>query len=95
MKKISRGKREAIVAAHQSGKSHKIISKQFGVQFCSKRDYSQVQKHSRLLLSLPKTRLLSKFTLRSDGVALRDVGKKNTEEQLQQQENHDESGGIC
>jgi len=43
-KDISNDLKEAIVAAHQSGKGYKAISKQIGVHYSTERDYfSQVE----------------------------------------------------
>ena len=74
-KDISNDLREAIVAAHQSGKGYKAISKLFGVpSFYREKDYSQVEN---IQDSLPRSGRPSKFSPKSERAMLRETKKKN------------------
>ena len=61
-KDISSDLREAVVAAHQSGKGCKAISKLFGVHHSTEKDYSQVE-NIQTAGTLPRSGLPSKVRL--------------------------------
>jgi len=63
--------REAIVAAHQSGKGYIAISKPFEVTSVYSEDYSQVEN----LENLPRSGLSCKFTSRSARAMFREIAK--------------------
>lgn len=58
--------RQAIVSGHRSGKCHKAISRQFEVHHSTVRNTIHKWKAFKAVASLPRSRLLSKFTPRSD-----------------------------
>ena len=64
-KDISNDPREAIVAAHQSGKGYKAISKLFRVHHSTERKIIHKWKTIRTAVNLPRSGRLSKFTPRS------------------------------
>jgi len=54
MQKLCVYLREAVVAAHQSGKGYKVISKQFGVHHSTERKIIQKWKTFKTADNLPK-----------------------------------------
>ncbi|MEE6522209.1 hypothetical protein FKM82_020645 [Ascaphus truei] len=65
-KDISNDLREAIVAAHQSGKGYKAISKQFKVHHSTGRKIIQKWKTFKTVANLPRCGRPSKFSPRSE-----------------------------
>ena len=63
---ISDDLREAIVAAHQSGKGYKVISQLFGVHHSTERKIIHKWKTFKTVTSLPRSGRRSKFTPSSD-----------------------------
>ncbi|XP_053577468.1 uncharacterized protein LOC128666737 isoform X3 [Bombina bombina] len=75
-KDICNDLREAIVAAHQSGKGYKAISKQFKVHHSTVRKIIYKWKTFKTVANLPRSGRPSKFTPRSDRAMLREIAKK-------------------
>nr|XP_028576306.1 zinc finger protein 577-like isoform X2 [Podarcis muralis] len=74
-KDISNALREAIVAAHKTGKGYKAISKQFKVHHSTIRKIIQKWKTFQTVANLPRSGRPSKFTPRSDRAMLREIAK--------------------
>ena len=62
-KDISNDLREAIGAAHQSGKGYKVISKLFGVHKSTARKIIHKQRTFKTVVNLTRNRHSNKFTL--------------------------------
>ena len=67
--------REAIVAAHQSGKGYKAISKQFKVHHSTLRKIIHKWETFKTVANLPRSGRPSNFTPRSDHAMLREIAK--------------------
>ncbi|CAI5768315.1 TCB1 transposase [Podarcis lilfordi] len=74
-KDISNALREAIVAAHETGKDYKAISKQFKVHHSTIRKIIQKWKTFQTVVNLPRSGRPCKFTPRSDRAMLREIAK--------------------
>ncbi|KAM3912509.1 uncharacterized protein RB166_019314 isoform 2-T2 [Leptodactylus fuscus] len=74
-KEISNDLREAIVAAHQSGKGYKAISKQFEVHHSTVRKIIHKWKTFKTVGNLPRSGRPSKFTPSLDRAMFREIVK--------------------
>ena len=74
-KHISRDHRESIVAAHQSRKGYKAISKPFNLHRTTLRKIIHKWKTFKIFASLPRSGRPSKFTPRSDHAMIREITK--------------------